>query len=198
MTNPSAWIRRPLANSIFRTVVVALMLALLVMHPATAYSILKETGSQGAYIVTDTFDSPGGRCAYGNPNANGVASFRWMRLGPPTVFARDITTERDRQPVAWRFRLQRSPSGTGEWINVATSPWEEARAHDDVGADFHAMKLSHASRGAGFYRGVIQIRWLRRGNVEGSVALAIERYAVKWTVGDPAYVFEGPCTNKAD
>jgi hypothetical protein len=171
---------------------------LLISQPAAADTLLKEKGSVGTYAVTDTTDSPGGRCGYGLPNQNGVARFAWLKVKPPTVLARDITTERDRQPVEWRVRLQVAPSEAGPWKKVAASRWQRARAHDDTAAAFTRQKIGHSSKGVRWYRGVITIRWLRHGAVEGSAVVALDHYAVKWTVGDPAYVFDGPCWSKAD
>jgi hypothetical protein len=173
------------------------MLAVLA-SPAAAFTVLNQTGSQGDYLVGDSSGDPGGRCGYGPENSHGVSKLVWVKVFAPAVEARDITAEVDRQQVRWRAKIQLADSETGPWTTVRRSPWEQDRAYEDQAADFHAVKLFHSTSGDRWYRAIVQIQWLHGGAKEGGVTGSIDFYSVKWTVGAPGFVFDGPCWSKAD
>lgn len=182
-----------------RLVLVAGLSAVMVLGagmPASAAVVVAERGSVGAYQITDSVDQPGARCRYSRANASGDAFLRWVVARPPEVFARDVTSGRDRQRISWTLVVQRS-NGSGPWRNVAAVR-VGGRAWDDQAAELPRLKLFVRGREGFSYRAKGVIRWWRNRSVEGAAKYLIEYYAVRWTVGDPAHVFEGSCPGHAD
>ncbi|MEO7117692.1 MAG: hypothetical protein ABIZ34_01840 [Candidatus Limnocylindrales bacterium] len=170
----------------------------LAVQPAMAYDVITATGVTGDYSVIDAVEDPVGRCAFGPPDSGGEAKFVWMRVEPPSAYARDISPGRDHQQVSWRLRLQIGTSSSGPWSTVGSSAWAQARAYEDAPAPLPAAKVFDSSGGTKYYRGVMQIRWHRYGMVEGSTSLWLTFFSAKWTVGSPDSVFEYVCPNRAD
>ncbi len=178
--------------------VVGLILAIGLSGAASAHVIVGTHGVTGDWRTHDSFETPEGKCGYSAPNSSGVAFFRWMKITPPLAFARDITAGRDHQSVKWQFKIQRSVNG-GAWTNVASSPVQTKTAYDDMYARFTPMKVYY--NGTSFvqkFRGLVTVNWIRNGSSEGWVKFWIEYYGVKWTVGNPTYVYTNGCDGSAD
>jgi hypothetical protein len=180
-------------------VALAAMLMVSGLTPASAAVVLSDTGQRGIYVlpdeVTDETRYPGARCGYGPESSGDDALFEWMRFRAPEVYARDTGSGTQHQRVTVIYRLQRDP-GTG-WRTVASSK-QTATAHETEPADISRSKLFFDGRAGDLMRGVVSIKWLRNGEVEGAVKLALEYYSVKWTVGSPDYIYEDACDGSAD
>lgn len=176
-----------------------LILVTATVSVASAAVVSSDKGVKGPYVVPDEVTPetsyPGARCGYSGETDSGDAFLRWMKFRKPDVYARDVTGEPDRQKVTLIYRLQRS-TGSG-WRTVASSS-QTKTAWDTDPADFRAKKLDYNGQAGELLRGVVHIKWLRGGSVEGAVKLALEYYSVKWTVGTDDYIFEGACTGAAD
>lgn len=195
MTFPGARRQR---RSLAIGLVLAALLAAVGAAPASAAVVLRESGLRGPYVVADQIEEPrlpGARCGYGAENASGDAFFRWMKFRKPDVYARDTGEGAQQQRVRLTYRLQRN-TATG-WKTVASLSQTET-AHETMPAEFVPRKLYYDGSAGDLLRGVVVIKWLRNGSVEGSVALRLEYYSVKWTVGTPDYIFEDACDGAAD
>jgi hypothetical protein len=178
-------------------IVLSLATAAAAATPAMAAVILSETGVHGPYVVPDQVDPsiPGARCGYGAETVSGDAFFKWMKFRKPDVYARDTGDGVQRQKVKLVYEIQKN-IGPG-WQTVARSK-QTARAHETMPADFVPHKLFFAGGAGDELRGVVTIKWLRAGAVEGTVRLRLEEYSVKWTVGTPDFTFQDVCSGSAD
>jgi hypothetical protein len=190
---------RELRRTAVSSLVLGIVLALALGGTAAAYYVVAN-GSYGGFDVTDTADDPGARCGYGDPDSHGVAVVKWVKIMNTTyVWATDPTPGRDHQKVTWRFQIQRQ-RGSGPWKTVASSDVLSKTAYDDTPASFAPMKLYWTSNKQydEHVRGRVLLKWWRNGSVEGTVKLFIEYYSVKWTVGDPSYIYGDYCLGHAD
>ena len=179
-------------------VVVALVLAIGLSGTASATVVVGSHGVTGELGTHDSQDTPEGKCGYSAENSSGEAFLRWIRVIPPQAIARDVTAGRDSQQIKWKFKIQRSTSG-GPWKNVASSPVQTKTAYDDTPAPFKAMKVyANGTSGMQRFRATVTVTWVRNGSDEGWIKFWIEYYSVKWTVGNPEYVFSGGCPGSAD
>jgi hypothetical protein len=187
--------RRPAAFA----VLLGMLLAIAISAPASAFLIAAESGQRGdwGWNPSDDSDTPGGRCGYSAENASGDAFLRWIRIRPPLILARDTTAAQNSQKASWQVVVQRK-IGDGQWRKVAESGRQTRTTWDDHSGDFDPIKVYVNGQANQTFRGIVFLRWLRNGAVEGSVKLVTEYYGVKWTVGTPDYVFEFACDGASD
>ena len=67
----------------------ALPFALLSAGPTAAFTVLSESGPHGAYSLTDTPETPGAKCTYGDVVYSNWAYLVSMKVFAPHVFAAD-------------------------------------------------------------------------------------------------------------
>ncbi len=145
---------------------------------------------------SDDPSHPVAKCGYSAPHSDGFAYLRWVKVQAPRIAARDITGGLDEQQVSWQAIIQRS-SGSG-WTTIKTSAAHQFTANDANSTAHSAVKVYVTATNDDSWRAVIRINWLRSGSTEGWVKARIQYYGVKWTVGDPAYVFADACGGRAD
>ena len=169
--------RRPLV------VLAAILGALLVgVQPAAAFSVLSSTGLTGSYSLTDA-DSPSGHqstiCSYRTSTYKLTA----IEVRHPQVKARNRTSGRDSQWVAWQFIVQnQTPSGT-TWQTIYGSAFAKASAADNLAAAFTNRTWVGPADPTGKYRILIVIRWYTPGStssIQGQVKLRDLYYESKW------------------
>jgi len=180
------------------TTVVVLVLA--VSGTASAEVVMKNKTPHGAYYVVDFETQGGGQCGYGAPNSSGWAYLKWMWFLKPEVYARNVSAGQDHQTVKLTYSLQHRVAGSQtKWTTVATKQQTQT-AWDDTRAAFVSQKVYAPATSTQVWRGVVNIKWMRNGSIEGQVTYRLEWYSVKWdpSVGSPDYMFNTWCTGKAD
>ena len=176
----------------------AALLVISISGVASAAVVIRNTGSHGAYYVVDYDTQPGGRCGYGAENSAGQAYVKWIWFRKPEVYARDINANRNQQQVKLTYSLQHRVAGSmTKWKTVATKT-QTNTAWDDTRAAFASQKVYAPNTSTQVWRGVVNLKWMRNGSVEGQVTYRIEWYSVMWTVGDPNYVYQNWCDGRAD
>ena len=177
--------------------------ALLAMAgPAAAFQIVKQSGPHGDFgsqvSHSDSSSSPGARCGYSAADQNGNAFLRWIKVYHFLAGARDITSGRDSQQISFQAFVQRQVNG-GAWKTVGKSAVQKATGYDDQSASFSDAKIYvHGTSGSQSFRALLTLKWWRNGAVEGSVKVRLQYYSVKWTVGDPNFVYTGSCLGESD
>lgn len=175
----------------------ATLLLALMASPASAAEVIKQTGSTGPYVVTDTSGAPGARCGYKDVPASSEAFLQWIRVKPPTVYRAGTGTAPQR--VSWQVRLQRKRPPESTWVTVASTPNQDRHATDTTPAPFSALKVFYdAAHTSHQYRAVAVIKWYHGVTVSGTLQLRIQYYGVKWNVGNPDFVYTDACTAWAD
>jgi hypothetical protein len=176
---------------------VALVMAVGLTLPASAWVALKDQGTRGNFVLDDSGAHPGAKCGYAPADEHATAYFRWMKVFAPKMWARSTSGGRDHQQVSWKFQLQKSVN-SGPWQNIRTSATQTRTAYDDTPAAFTALKVYYNGNFADKLRAIVTMKWLRNGSAEGLVKLRLEYYSVKWDVGSPAYVYTDACDGAAD
>jgi len=164
--------------------VLALMSVLFVagVGPASAYTIISESGPHGSVWLNDSNSDPGAKCGFGKLIANNYAWFKFMKVQPPVVYAADRNSyRRDHRRVSWAFKIQTVPFAGGRWHAVASSNVQRATAYEDQKAPFSAMKVywkpSRTGPGALKIRALVIVKWYKpSGAVESVVKLAPDWY----------------------
>ena len=184
----------------------ALALLLTQASSVAAAEVLTDTGTHGAWSVTDTDPSPAAKCAYGPEIAPDYAWFRWVRIAAPHVFATDAhPTTRDAQKVSLQFKIQHQPYLSGDpWRTVAKSGVQHATAYDNQAAPLKPMKLywkgekTPATDPLGDdLRVVVTIKWYTPGgSVAGKIQYLPDHYALKAFGGTSPGVY-GNCFAEA-
>ncbi len=155
---------------------------------AVADAPIGHSGRTGAHSLTDSVEAAGASCQY-----NGDLNVVRIRVRPPTVFARDRSTSRDRQWVGWRIELRYRSDG-GTWSTVQTSSVTRVKAWDDTPAPFRTTTVRVAQpKGSGEWRVIVRMTWYRPGtsNVwEGTARHAVEHYT--YPLAPPASASECP------
>ena len=173
----------------------ALMLALAFGSPAAAAVVIKDSGTHGDWGTNgDDQTTPGAKCGYSAADSSGTAHLRWIKAFP--VFA-GTSPGVSQQPITWRVLIQKSQDGGATWQNI-TSTSETRTAISPKSAKFDPIKINVNGSANGLYRAVATLTWMRNGNVTGYVKFRMEFYSVKWTVGDPSYVYQDACDGAAD
>ena len=148
------------------------------------------------YMPADETDSPAGKCGYSAAHNDGFAYLRWIKVRAPVVAARNVSANDDQQKVSWQVIVQRSTASG--WKTIKKSTTRTFTAYEFVPVNHDPIKVSFTATDDHNWRALIKIRWLRHGSVEGWVKASITYYGVKWTVGDPGYVWSDSCGGKAD
>lgn len=105
---------------------VALIAVVLSAGPVVADTVIKETGTRGAWSLKDTHRRPGAKCAYSIYGDLYAISVR-----PPQVYgAYPMETW-----VGWRFKILRSTNEGSTWRTIYRSPLQKDRATDTMAAD---------------------------------------------------------------
>lgn len=192
-------VRRMNRQGVAIAALMSLTVLLAMAGPAAAFDVISSSGHTGdyGYLPSDDSSHPPGKCGYGAVQADGLAHLRWIKVIGPKIAARDVTGGRDHQQASWQLKIQRSVHG-GPWKTVAHSGIQTKTTYDDVSADYTPMKVSVNGKIDQIYRAIVILRWMRNGNVEGTVKLHPTNYGVKWTVGSPNYVFTDACGAVAD
>jgi len=166
----------------------AVALALSVGGVALADAPIGHAGKIGAHSLTDSAEFAGATCRY-NEDMN-VSS---VRVLPPTVFARNRSSNHDQQWVGWKVELRyRAPGGS--WSTIQMTSAVTARAWDDTPATFHTrtVPVTHPV-GSGEYRVYVRMVWYEPGTSdvwEGGARHAVEHYT--YPVAPPAAPTECP------
>ena len=184
-----------------RPAVLALLLALLaavgLSGPASAHVVMSASGQRGVYYVVDYDTQGGGQCGYG-PSGVSPQHLKWIWFLKPEVYARDINGSRNQQKVKLTYILQHRKFGSmTQWKTVATKS-QTKTAYDDTRAPFTSARVYSPADSNQVWRGLVNLKWMRNGSVEGQVTYRIEWYSVQWEVGDPNYMYNTWCDGAAD
>jgi hypothetical protein len=185
-----------------RTTVFAALMSMVVLMamagPASAQQVISSSGKTGdwGYLPSDDQSHPAAICGYSAPHMDGFAYMRWLKVRVPRIAARDISGGTDTQQVSWQALIQRS-SASG-WKTIKKSSVHTFIANDQSSTNHSPVKVAVNSTTDQNWRAVVLIKWLRGGGTEGWVKTSIDNYGVKWTVGDPSFVFTNSCDGKAD
>lgn len=176
----------------------SLLSLLVAAGPASAQEVIASDGmtADWGYEPSDDPGHPAGKCGYSAANNEGFAFLRWIKVRAPLVAARDVSPGDDQQKVSWQVIVQRS-TATG-WKTIKKSTARTFTAYEFVPVNHDPIKVSFTATNDQSWRALIKINWLRNGSVEGWVKASITYYGVKWTVGDPAFVFTNSCAGRAD
>ena len=188
-----------------RTLTLALSAALLLVaaigSPASAYSVIKVTGNFGDFgtkpQTSDGPNTPGAVCGYSAPDSNQVAHLAWIKVFPWQAAAFDRTSANDRQPVKFQVTVQRSTNGGTSWKNVASKA-QTRTASETTSAKFASLKVNASGKANQLFRAIVTLTWLHNGHADGLAKARMGFYGVKWTVGDPAFVFADACDGAQD
>lgn len=166
--------------------------------PASAAQVIASSGmtADWGYEPSDDSEHPAGKCGYSSVHEDGFAYLRWIRVRAPVVAARDISPNDDQQKVSWQVIIQRSTT-TG-WKTIKKSNARTFTAYEFVPVAHDPIKVYFTATNDQNWRALVLIKWLRNGSVEGWVRASLTYYGVKWTVGDPAFVFTNSCEGRAD
>jgi hypothetical protein len=184
-------------RALFTAILLGLTLAFALGGTASAHVIVGTHGLTGDWGTYDFVLTPEGRCGYSAPDGSGTAYLRWMKVTAPIIIARDVTPARDHQTARWQFKLQRSHNG-GAWRNVASSAVQNKITYDDTTSTLTPLKVFFKGHAGDKFRAMVTASWVRNGSVEGWVRFRVEFYSVKWTVGDPSYVYTDACDGAAN
>jgi hypothetical protein len=181
-------------------ILVGLLLSLALGPTASAFQVIKLTGHYGDFgtapATADDTDHPGAKCGY-SAAVGGFAYLAWIKVFPFKATAYDRTAEVDHQKVTFKVIVQRSNDGGTTWTKVGSAS-ETRRAYDNLSANFDALKVYTTGKAGNLYRALVTLKWLRHGLTDGLAKVRMEYYGVKWTVGDPAYVYQDACDGRAD
>lgn len=164
--------------------------------PASAYTLVSETGMVGPYSLTESAESPAAKCGYGRQVPPNSAWFKWMKLRAPRVRAADRNSDlRDHRHVTWQFKIQRKIYDSPDpWQTVAASAVQGGTAYEDQAAPFSAMQVYYNARSHqqadDYYilRALVIIKWYRPGGaVEGTVRLTPTYYSGKMPWGTSTF-----------
>ena len=168
---------RPLAA------LLAAILALVPAAPASADTSLDEVGRVGPHALLDSRAFPGVRCVYGTDT-----NLARLRVRPPTMYARDRTSDRDRQWVGWQVLLRFKAEG-GTWSTIKSTSVNKVRAWDDSPAALRTRSVTTPGRaGSGSYRVQVRMLWYKPGSdttVQGSSRHRVEVYTFDLVQGSP-------------
>lgn len=189
----------------FRTATLALSTALLLTmvfgSPASAFSMIKLTGNYGDFgtmsKTSDGPDTPGAKCGYSAPDSTHVAHLVWIKVFPWKALAFNRTSVNDQQQIKFQVTGQRSTDGGTSWKKVG-SVSETRTASETRSAKFASLTVKTSGKANQLFRAIVTLTWLRNGKADGLAQARMEYYSVKWTVGDPAYVFTNACDGAAD
>ena len=178
-------------------VLLAMILVLSLGSTASAHVVMNSSGQRGTYYVVDYDTQPGGRCGYG-PSGAPTQYVKWIWFLKPEVYARDINASRNQQKVKLTYILQHRKVGSmTKWRTVASKS-QTKTAWDDTRAAFNSARVYSPENSHEVWRGLVNLKWMRNGAVEGQVTYRIEWYSVMWEVGDPNYVYNPWCEGSAD
>jgi len=166
----------------------AVALALSVGGVALADAPIGHAGKIGAHSLTDSAEFAGATCRY-NKDMN-VSS---VRVLPPTVFARNRSSNHDQQWVGWKVELRYQPLG-GSWRTIQMTAAMKAKTWDDTPAAFHAVTVPVTHQvGSGAYRINVRMIWYEPGSStvwQGTARHAVEHYT--YPLDEPARASECP------
>lgn len=147
-----------------RSLVIALVTLLAVMlGAAPVLAGGEEIGKVGAWRLRDTASKPGVTCYY-DASTKLLTS---MFIRAPKVWARDVTTSRDRQKVGWRYFIKEL-EGPESVRTVYKSPIMTARAYDDQPAAFQGVRHAPTiDRNSDPHYVAVKLFWYRNGSIEG-------------------------------
>ena len=176
-------------------------LAMALAGTASAVVVVELTGRYGDFgtkpATVDAPDKPGARCIYGSTDASGFAHVAGIKVYPFVALAYDRTGGLDQQAVRFTVTVQRSTDSGTTWKSIR-SVAQTKTATDVKSADFSALRVSASGKAGQKFRAIATLDWLRNGAVDGHAKMRMLYYGVKWTVGDPGYVYENACDGVAD
>jgi hypothetical protein len=179
----------------------ALVLTLAFASAASAMTVIKLIGNYGDWgtspLSSDGPETPGAKCGYSAANSSGTAHLLWLKVFPFKVAAFDRTAGVDQQNVTFMATVQHSSDNGTTWKN-GSSVSETRTAWDNKSARFDTLKVPTIGKPGQVYRAIVTLKWVRNGQTDGLAKVSMDYYSVKWTVGDPAFVFPGFCTGVAD
>ncbi len=147
-----------------RSLVIALAsLVALVVAASPVLAGSEDIGKVGAWRLRDTASKPGVTCYY-DASTELLTS---MFIRAPKVWARDVTTSRDRQKVGWRYFI-RELEGPESVKTVYKSPIMTARAYDNQPAAFQGVHHAPTiDRNSDPHYVAVKLFWYRNGSIEG-------------------------------
>jgi len=180
---------------------VAMILALTLSSSVSAFEIISQGGNRGEWGTSpahaDSPERPGAKCGYGPEDGMGVAHLAWIKVFAFKALAFDRTGAVDHQSVVFKVTLQRSTNGGSTWTSLSSKS-QTRTAYDNKSASFDALKVSMSGKAGSLYRALATLTWLRNGDADGRVQVSMDYYSVKWTVGDPGFVYSNACDGAAD
>lgn len=140
---------------------------------------ISQDGKIGTFTIPDSDTTPGGRCVYdaGGPGDQGN-DIDIMEVRGPTVFARDRSSERDRQTVGVKVIFQHSANegGSGGWVNGETTDLVKKVAFDDQAATFRKRTWVVPIEEDFHFRALVKIVWFKPGSSSQSQGSTKQRY----------------------
>lgn len=182
---------------------VGLALALAIGSSASAYVLMYLSGNYGDFGTqaahADAAGSPGAVCTYGLRDAGGNAHLTGIKVYGFLASAYSTTGGIDHQSIRFKATLQRSTDGGQTWKNTASES-QTRGATDNVSTQFGSLKVKVRGTTSllSEYRAIVTLDWLVNGRSDGHAQMSMRFYGVKWTVGDPGYVFEDACDGVAN
>jgi hypothetical protein len=165
--------------------------ALAATQPVFADTVVGQSGTVGAWSLTDTSANPGAIGKYRYYASDGFGWLTRFWVNPPHMKA---VAGKSAQTVGWKFKVERKDcgfSGCNHWHATYSSPEQTA-----VTSDAHNASFSQATVGvtvpcghncedlASSYRITVKMIWHRGdGSVQGNVRDLIYWYGAQMTNG---------------
>jgi hypothetical protein len=158
---------------------------------------ISTDGQIGTFTIPDSSTTAGVACTYdaGGPGDQGN-DIDLMVVKGPRVFARDRSSERDRQIVGVKVIYQRSADegGSGGWVNAATTNLVKRVAFDDQAATFRKKTWVVPMEEDYHFRAVAKIVWFKPGTASQKQGETKQRYVFyRVNQGGPQGVEQDRC-----
>ena len=158
---------------------------------------ISQDGKIGTFTIPDSATTPGVRCIYdaGGPGDQGN-DIDIMEASGPKVFARDRSSERDRQTVGVKVIFQHSVNegGSGGWVEGEATDLVKRVAFDDQAAKFPRQTWVVPIEEDYHFRAIVKIVWYKPDTTSQSQGTAKQRYVYYRVVqGGPQGVEQDRC-----
>jgi hypothetical protein len=158
---------------------------------------ISTSGKIGTFTIPDSATTPGGKCIYdaGGPGDQGN-DIDIMEARGPKVFARDRSSERDRQTVGVKVIFQHSANegGSGGWVTGEATDLKKKVAFDDQAATFRKRTWVVPIEEDFHFRAIVKIVWFKPGTTSQKQGETKQRYVFYRVVqGGPQGVEQDRC-----
>jgi hypothetical protein len=158
---------------------------------------ISTEGQIGTFTIPDSMTTPGGKCIYdaGGPGDQGN-DIDIMEVAGPKVFARDRSSERDRQTVGVKVIFQHSVNegGSGGFVNGEVTDLVKRVAFDDQAAKFKKETWVVPIEEDFHFRALVKIVWFKPGTTSQKQGSTKQRYVFYRVVhGGPQGVEQDRC-----